>query len=118
MLWRLGIHLPLWVVITLVVTLGIIFLILDKLIAPVLKREQVTGGEGVIGIEGEVVTPLTPEGVIKVRGELWKAYSTDASISADEEVIVVELEGLKLLVRRKDVETIPGTRRTNRGGLP
>ena len=114
-LWRLGIHLPLWVVIALVVTLGVIFLILYKLIAPVLKREQVTGGEGMIGIEGEVVTPLTPEGVIKVRGELWKAYSTDASISADEEVIVVELEGLKLLVRRKDVEIIPGTGRTNHG---
>ena len=75
-LWRLGIHLPLWVVIALVVALG----------------------------------------VIKVRGELWKAYSTDASISADEAVIVVELEGLKLLVRRKDVEIIPGTGRTNRGG--
>ena len=115
-LWRLGIHLPLWVVITLVVTLGVIFLILYKLIAPVLKREQVTGGEGMIGIKGEVVTPLTPEGVIKVRGELWKAYSTDTSISADETVIVVKLEGLKLLVRRKDVEVIPGTGRTNHGG--
>ena len=117
-LWRLGIHLPLWVVIALVVALGVIFLILYKLIAPVLKREPVTGGEGMIGIEGEVVTPLTPEGVIKVRGELWKAYSTDASISADEEVIVVELEGLKLLVKRKDVEIIPGTGRANRGGSP
>ena len=95
---------------------GGIFLVLYKLIAPVLKREQVTGGEGMIGLEGRVVTPLTPEGVIKVRGELWKAYSTDASISADEEVIVVELEGLKLLVKRKDVEIIPGTGRANHGG--
>ena len=117
-LWRLGIHLPLWVVITLVVALGVISLILYKLIAPVLKREQITGGEGMIGIEGEVVTPLTPKGVIKVRGELWKAYSTDASINADEEVIIVELEGLNLLVRRKDVENIPGTGRANRGGSP
>ena len=115
-LWRLGIHLPLWVVIALVVALVAFFLILYKLIAPVLKREQVTGGEGMIGLEGRVVTPLTPKGVIKVRGELWKAYSTDASISADEEVIVVELEGLKLLVRRKDVEIIPGTGKINHGG--
>lgn len=113
-LWRLGIHLPLWGVIALVVALGAIFLILYTLIAPVLKRKQVTGGEGMLGLEGRVVTPLTPKGVIKVRGELWKAYSTGASISADEEVIVIGLEGLKLLVRCKDVEIIPG--RTNHGG--
>lgn len=100
-LWRLGIHLPLWVVIALVVALGVVFLIWYKLIAPVLKKEQVTGGEGMIGIEGEVVTPLTPEGVIKVRGELWKAYSTETNIGTDEEVVVVGIEGLKLIVRRE-----------------
>lgn len=100
-LWRLGIHLPLWVVIALVVALGVVFLIWYKFIAPVLKKEQVTGGEGMIGIEGEVVTPLTPEGVIKVRGELWKAYSTETNIGTDEEVVVVGIEGLKLIVRRE-----------------
>jgi len=62
----------------------------------------VTGREGMIGLQGKVVTPLTPEGLIKVRGELWKVCSTGASISADEEVTVVGIEGLTLLVRRKD----------------
>ena len=66
------------------------------------KERVVTGREGMIGLQGKVVTPLTPEGVIKVRGELWKAYSTDVSIGADEEVTVVGREGLTLLVRRKD----------------
>lgn len=101
-LWKLGIHVPLGVVIALVVVLAAFSLILYKRIAPVLNKKQVTGGEGMLGLEGKVVTPLTPEGVIKVCGERWKAYSTGGSISADEEVVVVGLEGLKLFVRRKN----------------
>jgi len=69
------------------------------------KKRPVTGGEGMIGLQGKVVTPLTPEGLIKVGGELWKAYSADVSINAGEKVIVVGLEGLRLLVRRKGTET-------------
>ncbi len=110
-IWKLGIHLPLGVIIALVVAVGVFSLLLYKLITPVLNKKQVTGAEGMIGIEGDVVTPLTPDGVIKVRGELWKAYSTDTGISADEEVIVIGIEGLKLIVRRKDgAEVGEGTR--------
>lgn len=101
-LWNLGIDLPLWALIPLVVGLGAFSVMLYKLVDPVLNKKQITGREGMIGREGKVVTPLAPEGVIKVRGELWKASSTEASISTDEEVIVVRLEGLKLLVRRKN----------------
>lgn len=101
-LWNLGIDLPLWALIPLVVGLGAFSVMLYKLVGPVLNKKQITGREGMIGLEGKVVTPLAPEGVIKVRGELWKASSTEASISTDEEVIVVRLEGLKLLVRRKN----------------
>jgi membrane-bound ClpP family serine protease len=101
-LWNLGVDLPLWALIPLVVGLGAFSVMLYKLVDPVLNKKQITGREGMIGREGKVVTPLAPEGVIKVRGELWKASSTEASISTDEEVIVVRLEGLKLLVRRKN----------------
>ena len=110
-LWNLGIDLPLWALIPLVVGLGAFSVMLYKLVGPVLNKKQITGREGMIGLEGKVVTPLAPEGVIKVRGELWKASSTEASISTDEEVIVVRLEGLKLLVRRKNgAEEGEGTR--------
>ena len=101
-LWNLGVDLPLWALIPLVVGLGAFSVMLYKLVDPVLNKKQITGREGMIGREGKVVTPLAPEGVIKVRGELWKASSTEASISTDEEVIVVRLDGLKLLVRRKN----------------
>ncbi len=101
-LWRLGLSLPLWALIILVVGLVVLSVILYRLIPPVLKQKQVTGAEGMIDLGGKVVTPLTPEGLIKVRGELWKASSTNNyAINADEEVLVVGLEGLRLFVRRK-----------------
>lgn len=101
-LWKLGVELSLGVIIGLVVLLGVCVFALYRLIAPVLNRKPVTGREGMIGLEGKVVKPLTPEGVVKVCGELWKASSTDASISTDEEVVVMGLEeGLRLFVRRK-----------------
>ena len=102
-LWGLGLSLSLWALIILVVGMGALSVILYRLISPALKQKQVTGAEGMIGLEGKVVTSLAPEGLIKVRGELWKASSTsNSAINADEEVLVVGLEGLKLLVRRKN----------------
>ncbi|MFC1999704.1 NfeD family protein [Chloroflexota bacterium] len=66
------------------------------------RRKQVCGREGMIGLRGRVVAPLNPEGVIRIQGELWKASCTDDSIGTDEEVVVVEIEGLRLVVKRKN----------------
>ena len=66
-----------------------------------MNKKSVTGAEAMIGLEGKVVTPLAPEGTIKVCGELWQASATDDAIDASEEVLVMGMEGLKLLVRRK-----------------
>ena len=76
--------------------------VLYRAIVSLTKRRQMGGREGMIGLQGKVVTPLTPEGVIKVRGELWKASCTDDSIGTEEAVVVVGIEGLRLLVNRKN----------------
>ena len=100
---NLGVNLPLWVLILLLVGVAAFSMIFYRFIAPVLKKKPLTGRETMIGLEGKAVTPLTPEGFIKVRGEFWKASSTDdTAINNDEEVTVVGLEGLKLLVRCKN----------------
>ena len=48
-----------------------------------------------IGLEGIVVEPLTPVGAIAVQGENWRARSVD------DNVVIVELDGLTLKVKRK-----------------
>ena len=54
----------------------------------------------VIGSKGKVVSPLVPEGLIKIKSELWVASSAGKKLDVGSEVIVVEQDGLKLVVRK------------------
>ncbi|MDO8567280.1 MAG: NfeD family protein, partial [Dehalococcoidales bacterium] len=63
-----------------------------------LSRKEQVGNT--IGSRGKVVHPLSPEGMVNIHGELWKARSMDGNIAKGEEVEVVSQEGLKLFVRR------------------
>jgi membrane-bound ClpP family serine protease len=85
---------------------GIIFVIFVFIrhvaVIPSFHRKVVTGREGMIGEQGKVVKPLTPVGVITIKGEYWSAKSVDDSIESDENVEIVGLEGLTLRVKRKD----------------
>ena len=85
---------------------GIIFVIFVFIrhvaVIPSFHKKVVTGREGMIGEQGKVVKPLTPVGVITIKGEYWSAKSVDDSIEVDENVEIVGLEGLTLRVKRKD----------------
>ena len=87
------------------ISAGIIFVIVVFIrhvaVIPSFHKKVVTGREGMIGEQGRVVKPLTPVGVITIRGESWSAKSVDDSIEADENVEIVGLEGLTLRVKRK-----------------
>jgi membrane-bound serine protease (ClpP class) len=53
------------------------------------------------GRRGAVLDKLDPNGEVKVRGELWKARShNDEPIEVDEDIEVVDREGLTLIVKR------------------
>lgn len=67
-----------------------------------LRRYKVRGGaEGLIDARAEVVEALSPRGKVKLRGEIWNAEAADGgSIDAGEAVIVGEVRGLTLVVRR------------------
>jgi membrane-bound serine protease (ClpP class) len=67
----------------------------------------VTGEQGMIGETGRAETDLAPdgpEGKVYVHGERWNARAT-SYVTRGEEVRVVRVEGLKLLVQRKEIET-------------
>ncbi len=65
------------------------------------RRRAQTGKEEMIGLRGRVVRELDPEGMIKVRGELWRAVSkTGERIAVGETVEVVGMNGLTLIVVR------------------
>ena len=100
-LWVLDIEIPLPIAIVAALLLGIIVFITHKAIIPTFHKKKVTGAEGLIGLEGEVIEPLTPKGLVSVKGEYWKAKSVGGKIAAGEEVEILGLDGLTLMVRRK-----------------
>ena len=67
-----------------------------------LKAPIRTGQESVVGKTGFAKTDFAPDGTVRVGSELWsaeKANSTEA-ISKGERIEVVEVEGLRLKVKK------------------
>ena len=104
-LWQAGVRLSPWVIATTVVVLGGWTLVLHKLIKSIVRRRQVGGREGMIGLVGKVVKPLAPNGVIRIHGELWNASCRDGRVAVDEDVVVTAVEGLKLVVKPRSEKT-------------
>jgi membrane-bound serine protease (ClpP class) len=66
------------------------------------RRQIATGVEVLIGKTAVVRTTLNPRGSVFVEGELWAASIDDGSVESGEEVLITKVEGLKLLVTRKE----------------
>jgi membrane-bound serine protease (ClpP class) len=88
------------VVITSVAFTTFFFVFLVGLGLKAQRKKPTTGSEGLIGEIGEALTPLNPEGTIRVDGEFWHAESTSGLISKGERVRVVEIHNLKLRVEQ------------------
>lgn len=63
-----------------------------------LKTKPVSGASAIIGQYAKTITPLDPDGLVKMRGETWKAISLSGSINKNEKVIIKELKGFTLYV--------------------
>jgi len=101
-LWALGINIPLPFAIVAALLLGAVVFITHKAIIPSFHKKKTTGSEGMIGLEGEVIEPLNPVGVILTKGEYWNAKSVGENIAVGEEVEILSVNGLMLMVKLKD----------------
>ena len=66
------------------------------------KKPPATGGEELLGMDAITVKELDPTGQVRIRGEIWTARATDATIPAKTEVEVIDRKGLVLLVRERE----------------
>jgi membrane-bound serine protease (ClpP class) len=65
------------------------------------KGRPVTGSEALVGLTGQVLKTVGPEGgTVFVSGEYWRARASEP-IPEKEEIEVLKVEGLELEVRRK-----------------
>ena len=96
------IKLPLPVIVIVALIAGTLIFIVHKAIIPSFHKKQVTGREGMLGLQGTVVESLTPIGTVTVQGECWRAKSAEGNIEVDEEVEVIGIDRLTLKVQRKE----------------
>ncbi len=106
---KLGIHIPLWVLIIVMAAWGAYTVTTYRMGSRALRRKPVHGLTAMLGNEGKVVITLVPEGMVRIKGELWKAKSLSGRIDTGEKVIVVGQDGLELTVRKSSPGDLEGT---------
>ncbi|HSS94509.1 MAG TPA: nodulation protein NfeD [Candidatus Dormibacteraeota bacterium] len=92
----LGVN-PVVVVISAAVTSSFFVFFIRKVLAA-RRRPLAAGSEALLGARGEAREELAPEGLVFVRGALWKAVATPSPIPIGSEVRVVGRKGLQLQV--------------------
>jgi membrane-bound serine protease (ClpP class) len=91
----LGVN-PIVSIVTALITLGFFTIFIRKVWAA-RRQPAFSGPESMIGAVGEAREPISPEGLVFVRGALWKA-SAEAPIAEGSAVRVVGRKGLELKV--------------------
>ena len=107
---KLGIHIPLWVLIIVMLAWGAYTIITYRMGSRALRKKPVHGLTAILGSQGKVVSPLVPEGMVRIKGELWMAKSASGRMDTGEEVTVVGQDRLKLIVRKSSPGGLEGTK--------
>ena len=92
---RVAINIPLWGLILMMIALGVYNSINYRISKKALVKKPIISLD--IGSRGRTTTPISPKGYVRVNGELWRA-SSNATIHAGEEIVVVGMEGMTLLI--------------------
>ena len=98
---RLDIHLPVYGLVLICVAFLIYAVISYNIGSRTLRKKPVPGFTTMVGVEGQVVIRLAPEGLVRIEGELWNARSENGPIDVGTDVVVVGQNGLKVVVRPK-----------------
>jgi membrane-bound ClpP family serine protease len=68
------------------------------------------------GAEGIALTPLTPDGIVRIRGEEWSAISRNGDVAVGGRVQVIRAAGVRLEVWREDDAVAAGELFSLNGG--
>jgi membrane-bound serine protease (ClpP class) len=94
-----GVHLSVALLVVVMVAWGGFSTALFVFTTRVLRKQVEVGTSSMVGMIGEAVRALDPNGQVKIKGELWQAVSAEGKIEVGEEIEVVKQSGLKLSVR-------------------
>ena len=77
-----------------------VFVVFIVLARRAMKKPVSVGREAMIGQVGVATTDIAPDGMVKLKGELWRATSRQW-IRKGEKVVVKDLRGLVVVVKRR-----------------
>ncbi len=97
---QIDVHIPLPGLVAMMVALGVYDIFSYRMGSKALGQRPVMGLPAMVGSRGKVASPLSPEGMVKIKGELWKAASEGGVLDIGDEVTVVGQDGLRLIVRK------------------
>ncbi len=92
-----------WLVFTLAASMAAFVVLVFVNVLRIRRMPAKMGMETVVGRKAVARSALDPAGYVILNGEYWAAESEDGAIEAGEPVIVTEVNGLKLKVRRQQV---------------
>ena len=108
-IWRwllpdIGVPMPLNALIIVMAVWGVYAVTNFVIVTRALRKTTIIGLPTMTGSTGRVVEPLDPEGLVRIKSELWGAESAEGEMDVGEEVTVVKQDGLKLFVSKKGTE--------------
>ncbi len=104
-IWRwllpqFDIHLSVGVLIGVMAAWGAFSIWLFVFTTHALKKQVTAGLPSMVGTRGRAASALKPEGMVKIKGELWGAVAREGDIAAGEDIRVIGEDGLKLVVEK------------------
>ena len=90
---RWGIGIPPWGLAIIVTGWVAVSVLVYRSGSRALGRKAMAGLPDLTGVKGVVVKDIAPEGVVRIRGELWRATSCEP-LSTGQEVVVVSQKGM------------------------
>lgn len=91
-------HVSRIVIITMTALLGVFFLFIAGAVVRSRHRPVATGASTIPGQVAVARTPLDPTGMVYMQGELWQARSSSGPVARGQRVLVVQLDGIHLMV--------------------
>jgi len=98
----LGVEIPLGGLIAIMSGIAVYGVISYRLGSRALMKKPRAGLCEMVGLKGEVVETLAPDGVVKIGSEFWSARTGGPAIHKGEVVTVIERSGLQLVVKDAD----------------
>jgi len=89
------------VIISTVAVTALFFIFVIGLGIKAQTKKPTTGSQGLIGEFAEAITALTPEGKVRVHGEIWNARVNKGRLAKGETARIIEIENLTLIVEKK-----------------